>query len=104
MTSTTVRNFSLLNVTGTTVTATNISQRIPIASDKEDIMVVNNTTAVIFVRTGIDSVVADASAMPILQGEKAVYRKGTTAGTTEFLAYFVESGIADLTVLQGQGG
>ena len=66
-----VRNFSLLDVVARTFTATTVSQRQPLLNiSSENIMVVNNTTTVIFVRTGTAVVLADLNAMPILPGEK----------------------------------
>jgi len=103
MASITIKNFSLLNIVGLTVTATPTSARTEIDAADGDIMLVNNTTSVIFVRTGTAQVEADVNAMPILPGEKGVYSKGKTGGTTRFIAYFVEAGSADLVILQGLG-
>jgi len=99
-----VRNFSLLGVQSTTITATSTTQNIALSQvNPTDVMLVNDTTTTIFARTGNSSVVADANAMPVLPGEKGVYSKGSTAGTTTHLAVFVVSGTADIIVIQGMG-
>lgn len=104
MSTTSVRNFSLLNAQSVTVTASDTTATVQLNSNTAiDIMLINNTTSTIFVRTGNSNVVADANAMPILPGEKGVYTKGNSGGSTSHLAYFVAAGTADLTILQGDG-
>lgn len=98
-----VRNFSLLNIIGTTITATDPSQTVELSNPgTDDLMLVNNTTTVIFVRTGISTVEADDTAMPILPGEKGAYAKGNTLGKTTHIAVFADAP-ADITILEGTG-
>lgn len=100
----TIRNFSLLNAVTTLLTATNVSQAETLDSRADaDIMVINDSTSTIFVRTGDSTVVADATAMPILPGEKGVYDKGNTLGNTTTLSYFTETGSVPFRIIQGTG-
>jgi len=99
-----VSNFSLLDAASTTINATPTTSRIELSNPgPPQVMVVNNTTTTIFVRTGNSLVVADANAMPILPGEKGVYSRGNTLGETTHLAAFATVGAADLIVLEGSG-
>jgi len=99
-----IRNFPLLNAQITPLTATNVSQTTPLDNvGSQDIMVINDSTATVFVRTGPVTVVADANAMPILPGEKGVYSKGNSLGKTNTLAYFTESGNIMFSIIQGTG-
>jgi len=99
-----VRNFSLLNATATIINATTVSQSIELSNPgTDDLMLVNNTTTVIFVRTGDSAVEADLTSMPILPGEKGAYAKGNTLGKTTHLAVIVGAGTADISVVEGTG-
>ena len=97
-------NFSLLGVQSTIVTATDTTQNIELSQvNQTDMMLINDTTVNIYARTGDSSVVADINAMPVLPGEKGVYSKGRSGGTTTHLAVFVVTGTADLIIIQGAG-
>lgn len=100
-----VRNFSILGVISQSVTATAASQRIALSfQELEDIMLVNtHQSKTIFVRTGNGLVEADATAMPILAGEKGVYRRGNPSARSTHLAFFTDSGQADMLIVQGEG-
>lgn len=99
-----IRNFSIADAQAIAVAVTATTQRLPLLrQDAEDIMIVNDTSSTVFVRTGDASVVADTSAMPVLSGEKGVYSKGLRLGTTTHIAFIVASGTADIVFIQGQG-
>ena len=103
MASTTSINFSLLNVKGAVVTATPSSVRTPINVATDDIMLVNDTLVTIFARVGDSTVLADATAMPILSGEKGVYSRGGGPANSTHIAVFVVAATADITIFQGVG-
>ena len=98
-----IKNFSLLGAVTTGLTATDTSQRVSLNAKLDDVMVINDGSATVYVRTGDSSVVADTNAMPILPGEKGVYAKGNTLGKTTSLAYFVPTGSASFKIIQGNG-
>lgn len=104
MSDTFIRNFSLLDVKATAVTATDTSQTHQFSNEANvDVLLVNGTATTIFVRTGDSTVVADAEAMPIISGEKGVYNRGQAQGRSTHLAFFVASGTAALTIVEGLG-
>ena len=102
---TTLRNFSLLNVQGINVTATNVSQIRALNANDLDIVLVNHSlVATVYVRTRTSTVEADTSAMPILPGEKSVWAKGNTGGSTKYIAFVLENdATAVLSIIQGLG-
>lgn len=100
-----LRNFSLGGVTGVTLTA-NVAGTARIAlpdEDAPDIMIVNEGTVTVFVRTGDITVVADANAMAILPGEKGVYCRGLREIPITHIAAHVAVATQDVTVFQGSG-
>lgn len=104
MSTNTVRNFSILNAQSIAITATVTTANFELPNiEEEDLMITNLSTATVFIRTGDDTVVADTSAMPLLPGEKGVYSKGLRGGRTTHIAALVESGTADIVVIQGVG-
>lgn len=97
------RNFPLLGATATQLTATASTQNVEIETDTEDIMIVNSTTSIVYVRTGNSNVVADLNAMPILPGEKGIYNRGNTGGGTTHLAYIATIASLPFSIIQGSG-
>ena len=101
--STVLRNFSLLDAQSTTLTATDTTQSIALGRVGDDIMLFNNSSVIIFARTGKSDVVADANAIPILAGEKGIYSRGNRVGKATHLAIFTETGTGKIIISQGLG-
>jgi len=100
-----LRNFSLGGVIGVPLTADVAgTARISLPNeDAPDIMIVNEGTVTVFVRTGDVTVVADANAMPILPGEKGVYCRGLREIAVTHIAAHVAVATQAITVFQGSG-
>lgn len=104
MSTSNLKNFGLRNVKSIVVTATpsSVSAALP-KQDVDDLMIINSGTKTIFVRTGDENVVADATAMPILGGEKGVYTRGISDPPATHVAAFVATGTQAITFVQGSG-
>ncbi len=97
-------NFSIANIEGVTVTAGIASARVELPNtDAPDIMIVNASPSVVFVRTGDETVVADTDAMPVLPGEKGVYSVGRLDPPVTHIAYITLAGLKDITIVRGFG-
>lgn len=104
MSTITTRNFSLLNVSAIDVVASGVTSTVllpPGAGD--DIVLVNNTPTVIFVRTGTSAVTADLLAMPILPGEKGAYSIGRARQSVTHISVITTGVAASLTAVRGVG-
>jgi hypothetical protein len=107
---TTLRNFSILNVKGVKVAVTDTTQRIALrANGGEDIMIVNRSAVSIYVVTGKGDVAAIKSSgaspsMEILPGEKGVYSRGSSGGNTTHIAFIADvAGPSNIVFYQGEG-
>lgn len=99
-----LRNFGLAGVSSIPLVAVPGSINVALPNeDAQDIMIINEGTVTVFVRTGDSTVVADANAMPVLPGEKAVYCRGLREISITHIAAFVAAGSQAITVIQGSG-
>lgn len=96
-----IRNFGLSNVTMLTITAGTggTATALPLSFDY-DVMIYNPGPLNVFVRTGVSTVTADATALIIPAGEKGVYMVGDTSPPVTHIATYAT---ANQTVYVAQG-
>ncbi len=100
------RNFGVNIDQNITINASGTSARAALPDrDAPDLIIFNPTAETLWVRTGDDTVVADANAFPIAAGEKGTYRKGQSPnGIYTHIAVFKPDGAAaDVIIVQGRG-
>ena len=99
-----LRNFALARVVSIPLVAATPSANVALPDeDAPDIMVVNEGTVTVFIKTGNSTVTADATSMPVLPGEKGVYSRGLREIPVTHIAAFVLSGTQAITIIQGNG-
>ena len=99
-----LRNFALAGVSSIALTAATPSANVALPDEEApDIMVINEGTVTVFVKTGDSTVTADATSMPVLPGEKGVYSRGLREIPITHLAAFVVTGTQAITIIQGSG-
>jgi len=97
--------FELSNFLATLVTPGATSANVQFKDDgKQDIMLFNTGTVTTYVRVGDSSVtVTPTDGLPLLSGEKGMYRKGMPGEGHTHIAFVTDTVAGALTIAEGDG-